>query len=166
MTCSAVHLRSSSDSFNRPADTNDYADNDLVANSTTAGQVTPLEFSVTPGNGRGFEIIGATLQKSGAGVTGATFELYLFAQEPTTAVGDNAAFTPASFTTSGFIGVVAFPAMTAFSDDARAVKYSESLPVYLSADSTIYGLLVTAAAYTDEASEETFTATIIYKQYE
>ena len=164
MSC-GTSLRSSTDSFNRPADTTDYADNDLVANSTTAGNVTPLEFEIPVGNGRGLEIVGATLQKSGTGVTGATFELYLFSQAPETAVGDNAAFTPASFSTSGFIGIIVFPTMSAFSDDARAIKYDESLPVYLSSGDTIYGLLVTAAAYTDEASEETFTATIIFKQY-
>ena len=104
-----THLRSASDSFDRPADTNNYADNDLVANSVTAGSVTPLEFAIGTGDGRGIEIVGATLQKSGTAVTGATFEMYLFEQEPTTAVGDNVAFTSASFTTSGFLGIIVFP---------------------------------------------------------
>jgi hypothetical protein len=62
--------------------------------------------------------------------------------------------------------------MTAFTDDARTQVYVgdqtggiNPLFIYLSSTSNIYGLIVTAAAYTDEASAETFTATLIYKQY-
>lgn len=168
MACSGTRLRSSSDSFSRPADTNNYDSGDLVANSTTAGSVTPLEFDIETGHGRGIEIVGATLQKSGTAVTNATFVLWLFASSPTPTVGDNGAFTSATVDTAGFVGTLTFPAMSAYTDDARSVMYdnNDNIHLYLPATSTIYGLVVTGAAYTDEASAETFTVSIIYKQYE
>jgi hypothetical protein len=43
MSCGGPHLRSASDSFVAVA-AGDYADNDLVANSTTAGSVVPMSF--------------------------------------------------------------------------------------------------------------------------
>lgn len=171
--CTGTKLRSASDSFTRPADTLNYADNDLVANSTTAGSVEPLEFSIGTGEGRGIEILGASLQKSGTGVTGATFELHLFSIEPTTTAGDNAAYAFTASPVSGYLGTIVFPTMQAFSDDAHAIVNVgdqtggiNPIRVYLSSSSIIYGLIHCAAAYTDEASGETFTATIIYKQYD
>jgi len=173
MACSGVHLRSASDSFTRPADTNNYSDNDLVANSTAAGSVEPLEFAIDTGEGRGIEIVGIKLQKSGTAVTGATFTVWLFASDPTSTAGDNVAFATTTVDTAGFIGQVDLPAMEAYTDDAMAQIRAGAVSggfnpfvTYLSSTSTIYGLIQAAAAYTDEASAETFTCTIFYKQYE
>lgn len=171
MSCGVTFVEVS-DSFSRPADTNNYADNDLVANSETAGSVEPLAFAIPVGNGRGFKIVGAKLQKSGVAVTGATFELHLFGSEPTSTAGDNAAFATTTVDTANFLGTIAFPAMTAYTDDALAIIHSGAVtggfnPIhgYLRSTDTIYGLIQCAAAYTDEASAETFTATLQIEQY-
>ena len=153
-----------SDDFTRPADTTPYSDEDLVANSTTAGSVAPLVFSIPVGNGRGVKVVGARLQKSSASATNATFSLLLYRSSPVVANGDNLGF---STDTASFIGTVVFPTMTAFTDDALAVVDLgdvDSIRVYLRATDTIYGLLKAEAAYTP-TSEETFTATLITEQY-
>ena len=157
------------DSFTRPSDTNNYADNDLVANSTTAGSVTPMTFEVPVGNGRGIKIVGAKLQKSGIAVTGANFSLQLYAASPTVANGDNGAF---STNVASYIGAIVFPIMTAYTDDAQTVVYSGAvsggfnpLYTYLRSTDTIYALVKCEEAYTDEASAEVFTATLIIEQY-
>lgn len=172
MTVGKPVITEVSDSFTRPADTTNYADNDLVANSATAGSVEPLAFSIPVGNGRGIKIIGAKLQKSGTAVTGATFELHLFAEEPTTTAGDNEAFATTTVDTSGFLGTITFPAMSAYTDDALAIVHVgdqtggvNPITTYLRSTDVIYGLIQCAAAYTDEASAETFTATLIIEQY-
>lgn len=173
MACGSPRIRTASASFTRPADTNNYADNDLVANSTSAGSVVPMEFAIGVGNGRGIRIVGATIQKSGVAVTGATFELWLFGTTPTSTAGDNAAFATTAVDTAQHLGNFIFPAMAAYTNDARAMTYvgdqtGGQNPIfhYMSGESVIYGLLQTAAAYTDEASGETFTITLIYEQYE
>ena len=173
MSCSGIHLRSSSDSFTRPSNTTNYSDNQLVANSTTAASVLPLSFTIDVEDGRGIEIVGIKLQKSGIAVTGATFTVWLFASSPTVTVGDGSTFATTTVDTSGFIGQVDLSAMEAYTDDAMSTIRAGAVSggfnpfvTYLSSTETIYGLIQTAAAYTDEASGETFTATIFYKQYE
>lgn len=161
-------IREYTDSFNRPADTNNYADNDLVANSVTAGSVEPLAFQLGTGNGKGASILSARLQKSGVAVTGATFELHLFKTSPTSTAGDNEAFATTTVNTADFIGTIAFPAMAAYTNDALAIRKlgdgaSDTMTnsFQVPANGVIYGLIQCGAAYTDEASGETFTATIV-----
>ena len=159
------------DSFTRPTGTTQYTASppDLVANDTDAGDVEPLEFAIGTGNGRGVKIVGARIQKSdGADVTGATFTLHLYASEPTSAVGDNGAF---STDTANYIGAIAFPAMTSYTDDALAVVHAGAVtgginPVftYLRSTSTIYGLLAALGTYTP-ADSEVFTVSLIIEQY-
>jgi hypothetical protein len=157
-----------SDSFSRPADTTSYSNQDLVANDVDAGDVNPLEFDISTGQGRGIRIVGARLQKSGTTTTNATFSLHLYTQEPTMGGGDNATF---STDASGFVGSITFPTMTAFTDDALAIVHTgpqsggvNPLHTYLRAGSTLYGLLRAEAAYAP-ASAETFTATLTIEQY-
>lgn len=170
MTCAVPKIVELEDSFSRPADTTNYGTSELVANSATAGLVEPLEFELNVGDGRGFEVVGARLQKSGTGVTGATFSIYLYKSFPTTAVGDNATY---STDVADFIGKITFPTMTAYTDDAQAVVHAgavsggfNAIAGYMGSSSIIYGLIRTEGAYTDEASAETFTATLVLKQYE
>lgn len=171
MSCGSPRIIEVSASLTRPSDTNNYADNDLVANSTTAGSVVPLSFTIPVGNGRGIKIVGAKLQKTGTAVTGATFDLLLFASSPTVTAGDNAAFATTAVNTSNYIGTIALPAMAAYTDDALSVITSgpqtggfNPLYTYMRSTDTIYGLIQCAAAYTDEASGEVFTATLLIEQ--
>jgi hypothetical protein len=80
-------------SFSRPADTTTYAFGDIVANSTTAGSVTPITISAARITDQNGQIIGGTLRKSGTSPTLAIFRVHLFNANPTIASGDNAAFS-------------------------------------------------------------------------
>ena len=90
-----MHIIAPFDSFTRPANTTQYADGDLVANSATAGSVTPLKFSMN-GLGRAGVIRRARISKTTNTATAATFLIHLFDAEPTVANGDNGAFSVAT----------------------------------------------------------------------
>lgn len=81
--------------FTRPSDTTQYAGNDLVANSTTAGSVTPLRFNCERIHGRG-RLFGAKMWKSTSTVTAAKFNLHLYTQAPVPTNGDNGAYAVAT----------------------------------------------------------------------
>lgn len=81
----------------RPADITAYADKDLVANSVTAGSVTPFVFSnVARGQGYRSRILRAGLLVSQALLANGTFRLHLFSSLPTVTNGDNGALDIAS----------------------------------------------------------------------
>ena len=80
-------------SVTRPADATAYAAGDLVANSTTAGAVTPLElFGATRAAGEAIRIERVRLRKTGVGLTNAGFRVHLFRKAPVVSVGDNGVF--------------------------------------------------------------------------
>lgn len=146
--------------FNRPADTSVYASGDLIANSTTAGSVTPLSWTAARTAAGSFTIRRARLKKSGTTTTNATFRLHLYSASPTFANGDNAAW---STTESGYLGSfdLDMTAATArvFSDSAKVISapsVGTDVTVKLASGQTIYGVLEARAAYTP-ASTETFT---------
>src|SRR5690606_2424241 len=90
-----------SSSFARPADTTQYGQNDLVANSATAGDVEPLTFVIPYGSG--LKIWRAGLLKSSTTTTNAVFRLHLYKDKPTCANGDNDTW---STTVSGYQGFI------------------------------------------------------------
>jgi len=93
--------------FTRPADTTAYASADLVANSTTAGSVTPMSFAVGRPNAGG-QIRRVRIVKSGTSAANATFRLHLYSASPTVANGDNGAFsTDKAANYNGFVDVTA-----------------------------------------------------------
>ena len=157
-----------SNSFTRPADTTAYASGDLVANSTTAGSVVPLEFQVPIGNGRGCLVKQMRLQKSGTSVTNAAFIVRLYGSSPTVANGDNGAI---SSNLSDFLGSASLSTMTAFTDGAKSVDTlgedaSESALIHVVAagdNGKIYALLSATGAYTP-ASAEVFTLELVLEQ--
>lgn len=163
------YVTSVSYSFTRPSDTTAYADEDLVANSTTAGSVVPMSFPIGVANGRGVKIVGLTILKSdGTDVANATFSVRLYGSSPTVANGDNGAI---STDVAGYIGEISPAIMLAYTDDAKTQIYAGAVsggfnPLYhyLRSSSTIYGLLKAEAAYTP-ASAETFTVTLLIEQY-
>jgi len=148
--------------FSRPANTTAYASGDLVANSTTAGSVTPLSFSMTVGE---YRVLRARIKRSQATATNASFRLHLYTSSPTLTNGDNDAWLS---TESGWLGFLTTAAANAvaFSDGGCGIAVWESntatapwgVHVTTSA-TTLYGLLEARAAYTP-ASGETFTVTL------
>lgn len=140
-----------SNSFTRPSDTTAYAANDLVANSTTAGSVVPLSFTL-PTNAL---ITSVTLSKSTSTATNANFTVHLFGSSPTVSNGDNGAFAP---TFSNYLGAAAVDSTgSLFNNNAGAVNRLSNNA--LAAGGTIYALILAVAAYTP-ASAEVFTVTI------
>lgn len=145
--------------FTRPGDTTAYAIGDLVANSTTAGSVVPLSFSIARVAAGSVCIRKARLKKSGTSTTNASFRLHLYTSSPGTITnGDNGAWSTSH---SGYVGSFDFAAADAlaFTDAAAIngtpVKGSE-ISVKLASGQTLYGLLEARAAYTP-GNAEVFT---------
>lgn len=88
----------SASSFTRPADTNLYTFGDLLANSTTAGSVTPLSLAVGLTNGQPGWIRSARLISVGdnthnyAVTTNYLFRAHFYPTQPTVINGDNGVF--------------------------------------------------------------------------
>lgn len=145
----------------RPADTTPYASGDLVANSTTAGSVTPLSFVAARLAAGSFQVRRARLRKSGTTPTNAAFYVHLFSASPTVANGDNGVFTPATGAAT-YLGALNIASMIGMSDGCAgsgAALVGTEITVQLTSGQTIYGLLEARGAYTP-ISGETFTATL------
>jgi hypothetical protein len=154
------HIANPSASFTRPADTTAYASGDLVANSTTAGSVAPMEFTILRQEmgrraGNSAMIRRAFVRKSGTGVTNASFRLHLYGSSPTAANGDNAAWSTSQAAT--WLGAIDVVVDRAFSDGAAGVSAQVEIGRVLGGTgSVIYGLLEARGAYTP-GNAEVFT---------
>lgn len=141
-------------SFTRPADTTAYASGDLVANSTTAGSVTAMTFTVARANGLSGMIRRARIKKTSTSTTNASFRLHLYTSIPTVTNGDNGVWLS---TQSGYLGAIDLPADRAFSDAASGVGVpiagSDIDYVCGGSVTAIYGLLEARAAYTPTSGE-------------
>ena len=161
-----MQIIEASASLTRPADTTAYASGDLIANSTTAGSVTPLTFFIP--YGRGLRLAKVNLKRSATSVTNASFRLHLYKDSPTVTNGDNSAWLSIEAGYQGSVDIVG--TSPAFSDAAKAtgtyVVNSNYAPFFLftDADQFIYGLLEARGAYTP-ASAEIFTAYLIGEAY-
>lgn len=141
--------------FTRPADTTAYASGDIVANSTTAGSVVPLQFlTATPVAGVG-RVDAVRIRKSGTSTTNASFRLHIYNAAPTIASGDNAAFSTSGLTT--YVGALDVAIDRAFTDGAcgRGIPISISPILLTTNNTTLFGLIEARGAYTP-ASGETF----------
>ena len=149
-------------SFTRPADTTAYAQNDIVANSTTAASITPLKFGLN-GSGKAGIIRSAQLYKSDKTVTNATFTVFLFTADPGTPTnGDNSAFgvaSAASFLDSFAIDL-ATGALAGGTTGAAKNSAALAIPFFMPAlNDKLYALHRADAAYTP-ASAESFKLTL------
>jgi len=147
----------------RPSDTTAYASGDLVANSTTAGSVTLLSWSIPDG---GIWLRRIRLTSSNPNVTSASFRLWLTTDSAVTFTnGDNGALAvsgsslaigdvlaavdvglDALATGVGALGTATF-------DPGLLPLYAAS---YANGRGTIYGFMEARAVYTP-ASAEVFT---------
>lgn len=148
--------------FTRPADTTAYASGDLVANSTTAGSVSPMQFTVARVAGGSFMLRRVKITKSTTSVTNASFRLHLFLASPATITnGDNGAFS-VSGVAAGALGRFDVTIDQAYTDGAAGWGVPVTgfdMSIDLSSGLIIYGLLEARAAYTP-GSAEVFTVTL------
>lgn len=148
------------DSFTRPANTTQYAANDLVANSTTAGSVVPLSFPTNQIRLQGI-IRRVRLYKSAASATAASFIVHLFTASPTVTNGDNGAF--AVSTAANYLDEVAVD-MSSSGSPGTAYLFKASAATAIGFrlypyGSLIYALIEANGTYTP-ASGETFQVTL------
>lgn len=151
-------------SFNRPADTNNYAAGDVVTTATSGATLIELT-NCAQATGRGGVLQNMTLWKTGTSVTGATFEVDFYSSSSATIPAqDNVAANVLVANAPYYVGTVAFVAMTtgpgASNTGARAFAAQNSL-AYACAATSLYWVVRCTAAYTDEASGETFTLTAV-----
>jgi hypothetical protein len=148
-------------SFTRPADTNAYATGDLIANSTTAGSVVPMQLDCARQKGGTGQIVRTRLRKSGAGLTNASFRVHLYRTAPTPANGDNGAWLTTG--ALAYIGAFDITLDRAFSDGASGTGIPLAGPVVVfaaDAESTVlYALIEARAAYVP-ISGEIFTVVL------
>lgn len=146
-------------SFTRPADTTAYASGDIVANSTTAGSVVPLNFpNVSNGIGRTVQIRRVRIVKSGTSVTNASFRVHLFNVLPTVGSGDNAAIS-ISTGAAKYLGQVDVTVGQTFGDGAFGAATTEINCHPVGGATTLYGLLECRGAYTP-GNAEVFTISL------
>lgn len=154
-------------SFARPANTTQYAQNELVANSATAASVVPLRFGTDKSNGKG-RIQRVRLFSDNEAVTTATFNLHLYARDPGVPTnGDNGAYAVGS--AQWWIGTVACDLATGAevttTDKHKGFAITGGLGFDAQGEgnnlNALYGLLETAAGATyTPASGEVFDVTL------
>jgi hypothetical protein len=145
-------LRATS-TFVRPADTTQYAAGDLVANSTTAGSVTPLSF-VSP-KGTPSYIKSVSLYHTDQDATGSTFRVWFLSSSPTVTNGDNGAL--AGIDAATVLGTVAITA-----DQNCGDTYGiTAAPAGLAVSGTVYAVIEATGTYTP-ASAETFGVSVVF----
>lgn len=155
-----VNVTTVSASFARPEDTTQYASGDLIANSTTAGSVTPMSFALNNNLGGPIVIRRVRITKSATSVTAAAFRVHLFTASPTVSNGDNGAIVPNQH--AAYLGYIDLSASQAFASAAggwATAAANAELFANPGASATLYGLLEARGTYTP-ASAETFTVLI------
>jgi hypothetical protein len=144
-----------SGNFTRPNDTTAYASGDLVANSTTAGSVTPIALAVGRGT-TGAAITGMIrrlkLRKSGTSVTNASFRVHLYnATSITFANGDNGAWSTNKV--ANHIGSFDITMDLAFTDGASGIGTPRSGSEVNFTTQNVYAVIEARGAYTPTAQE-------------
>jgi len=154
-----MSIRNITGTFTRPADTTAYASGDLVANSTTAGNVTAVELRAVGAYPQGASIVRrAILRKSGTGITNAAFRIHLYRTATITAAnGDNGAWSTNQV--ANYLGGFAVTLDRAFTDGAYGAAVpvvGQEVMIRLSEGQSVYALVEARGAYTP-VSAEVFT---------
>jgi hypothetical protein len=163
-------ITSPSFTYTRPADTTAYSIGDLMANSTTAGSVVALSWSLGSYHiNAPFTIKRITIQKSTTTITLYTVRVHLYTAAPTVTNGDNGAFS--STGSANYLGYIDIDATTnpgaKFSDGCvglGAFAAGSEINAKLPAGSTLYGLIEAKAAYVP-GNAEVFTVTLDLIEY-
>lgn len=147
-----------STNFTRPNDTNAYAAQDEVSNSTTQGSAVALTFAdVVADNAATGYLVKASLKVTAIGATApttnATFRLWLFDAAPTM-VGDNVAYPLLSAELAKAIGYVDFTLITEGTGSTALYGLDDGIRLAFkcgAASKNLYGLLLAKAAYVGTA---------------
>lgn len=140
--------------FTRPADTTAYASGDLVANSTTANQVVPMQFTVARESGGSGMIRRARIRKSGTSISNASFRLHLYNVAPTPSNGDNGVWlTNQSIEYVGALDIVCDRAFTDGSIGNGVPTVGFEINFKLESGAILYGLMEARGAYTPASAE-------------
>jgi hypothetical protein len=140
-------------SFNRPADTNQYAAGDAVSDSTSSPTQITFNGAARINDGSGV-IVSATLIDSVNAATDGVFELWLF-DASVTPNNDNSAFAPSDADAEKAIAVIQFSLAAPASNNAVYPVTGLSIPFKCSGGiDDIFGLLVVRNAYTPVSAEK------------
>lgn len=161
------YVTSGVQTFTRPNDTTAYAAGDLVANDTTAGNVTAMSWVIPGGSKNIAKIVQVTMSKSdGTDVTNATFRVHFFNVSPLApANGDNGAFSPVvtAMAASAYLGHSGTITHVLGGDSAGHAN--PAIPLTGLTNDTVYGLVEATGAYQGAAQETIsvqFVAEITY----
>ena len=147
--------------FTTTSATTAWTSNQLIANSATAGSVTPLTFTNTCRvNGGSASVRRAQIQvASDTGFAGQSLVLALYTSSPTFANGDRATWLT---NYSGFIGTIAVTLSQHFSDYEQGigvpVNGSELNFTCAGGSTTIYGAVISAGTLTPQAASKAVIA--------
>lgn len=150
-------IRNMTGTFTRPADTNAYTSADLVANSTTAGDVVAVELKHIGNRPAGTGIIRRVgLRKSTVGTTNASFRVHLMRDDPATVTnGDNGAFSISG--AANYLGYADVTIAQAFTDGAvgfAAPAVGSEFMIRLGpAEQDIWAMVEARGAYTPGSAE-------------
>lgn len=140
----------------RPADTNAYAIQDAVSNSTTAPTLLQFTDSARENGGSGIIVSARHLKSS---TVSANFRLHLYRNNSATPVNDNAQFALLFANRANRIGFIDFNHVTGGtgSDSTNALTTFAGLPfVCDAATSSLFGILTALTAYTPTSAEQHF----------
>jgi hypothetical protein len=148
-----------SDQFTRPSDTTAYNVGDLVANSTTAGSVSPLILPVARIIDKSVAIRRVRLKKTGISIISAQFRAHFYKSSPTASNGDNGSWLT---TESTYLGSFDITMDRVFSNGAKGIGVpsvgSELILVPNTGSLNVFALIEARGAYTPVSAEE-FTLT-------
>lgn len=140
----------------RPADTDNYSANDVISESATNGAGTKWTFSNV---GRSGWVTQARVEKN-AGSDTPSLVLFLFSDDPTGELDDNAANTnPVYANISNYIGHIDFDAMESLGASTSWTLATPgtggNLPLrYITTEDALYGVLATRDAWTPGSGEK------------
>lgn len=140
----------------RPADTNAYAAQDVVSDSTTAPTLLQFTGSARENGGSGIIVSARHLKSS---TVSANFRLHLYRNNSATPVNDNAQFPLLFANRLSQIGFIDFNHGTGGtgSDSTNALTTFAGLPFVCDAGtSSLFGILVALTAYTPTSAEQHF----------
>lgn len=145
-----------SSSFAVPNSSATYAVGDLIANSATAGSVTPMEKTIVRTAAGAAVIVKGRFYKTGTGIVGASFREHFFTSSPTVTNGDDGAFLPNQCLTR--IGSIDYNLadMVVHSDGVSCVGIPTTgypITVDLPSGSVVYSLIEARGAYVRTAAE-------------
>lgn len=151
-------INSLSANFTRPNDTTAYASGDLVANSTTAGSVTPMTLTMAnPAQNQAY-VKRVRLLKSGTTATNGAFRVHFYGASPAVTNGDNGAWL--SSKAANYFGSID-ATVVAFSDGCTGIGAATAgAEIQINpVGGAFYCLLEARGAYTP-AAQEVFTLNV------